>query len=356
MLVLLTGKENADSIRRLPYGGIISKCTQIDSKKRYPDVRCLQRAFGAKILVAVILVFAMLSVAVICVAERKVPTDTEEYATEMTTAITTDAETQELSESTTDNFAVETITETTTLESQTAEVSTEQTTVATTSRTTSNTTEAKVKTDTPKLSDSIVHEYASEAVTDANGYITNSLEFDNITYYKNVCFDRVSAEDNPYMLIEPGWTKQVGEIQLFEGKLTPVYAEQTKSGLSLTLNGKTLFLPNTEAPYSHPNLKPTGRIYTIAFVDFDSDGIREILPVELAYYNDGGTKITRLYSTARFIRVNADMSMTLCGGEAVIADNADDYIYIEDDGVVVYNMDLYKNIAYKLNGNTVVKK
>jgi hypothetical protein len=50
------------------------------------------------------------------------------------------------------------------------------------------------------------------------------------------------------------------------------------------------------------------------------------------------------------------MSMTLCGGEAVIADNADDYIYIEDDGVVVYNMDLYKNIAYKLNGNTVVKK
>jgi hypothetical protein len=359
MLVLLTGKESAGNAHRLPYGGIISKCIRVDSKKRYHNVKDLQKAFGAKRAVGIILVTAILLLTIICLVKHRVSNYTEETAEasiEISTLLTTGAETQALPEVIDTTEA--TTAEVTSLNETTTEVTiSKQTSDLTPSDVTSNTTEA-TKSDTKEQSDSVVHEYASEAVTDANGYITNSLEFDNITYYKNVCFDKVSAEENPYMLIEPGWTKQVGKIQLFEGKLTPVYAEQTQSGINLTIDGKTLFLPNTEkvAHYPNSNLEPTGRIYTIVFCDFDSDGVREILPVELAYYSDGGAKITKLYSTARFIRVNADMSMTLCGGEAVIADNKDDYIYIEEDGVVVYNMDIYKNIAYELKGSTVVKK
>jgi serine/threonine protein kinase len=80
MLVLLTGKESAGNAHRLPYGGIISKCIRIDSKNRYRNVKGLQKAFGEKRAVGIVLVTAILLLTIICLVKHRGSNYTEETA------------------------------------------------------------------------------------------------------------------------------------------------------------------------------------------------------------------------------------------------------------------------------------
>jgi serine/threonine protein kinase len=357
MLVLLTGKENTDSIRRLPYRNIIFKCTQIDSKKRYPNVKSLQHAFGAKIIASAAVIIILISVvSILILTVQSTSTNTPRTSATAPTVDTADdialTTTASVAEITTDTSAIEYTTEVTSIETTSVvEISTELTTTASvpvphtaTSKTVDKSTEITTKADTVNYP------------TDNNGFLLNALFYDSNTVFNYVYYDEVSPQDNPYMIVDVTYPKQTGRVEFAQGKSADVYAEQTADGLNITINGSTQFLPHNNSIEHSPNsdLQPTGYIDTIVFNDIDLDGIKEIMLAEMAYWSPDN-EITPLYSTASFIRVNTDMSMTLCGGEPIIVHSGEGYLNIEYNSLLTIGDTKNMFTTYELRGNDVIK-
>ena len=95
----------------------------------------------------------------------------------------------------------------------------------------------------------------AELPVDDNGYITDALFYDGNIYSGDIYYTDIS-NDNPYMEVYSVAPKQTGKVQFADDCSADVYADLTDTGLNITLNNKTLFLPNTDNVSHYPNTEP----------------------------------------------------------------------------------------------------
>lgn len=374
MLVLLTGKENADSIKGIPYSRIIARCIEVDSTKRYADVKALKAAFGVTkrlLIIAGICTVVILAVVVGSVYSGTGNTfQTQNYAKQEETLTGYDREKREENENSAagDNFerGTETLSENTEgLTSVTTAEDTEGTTSVTTAENTTHdpavispqTENSALDTMTENATEMTSQDMIAELPVDDNGYITDALFYDGNIYSGYIYYTDIS-NDNPYMEVYGVAPKQTGKVQFADDCSADVYADLTDTGLNITLNNKTLFLPNTDNVSHYPNteLEPTTRIYVLVFSDFDQDGTREIFAVEEAFYEETEDNLIPLYSIGRFVRVNKDsLEMTLCSGEEMIMDSGEAEISLWSNSVLVSGCSGMPFVTYELRGNEVIK-
>ncbi len=374
MITLLTGKENADNIKTLPYSGIIARCTAVDSTKRYANVKALQTAITIrKNLVPIAVVSAVLIAAGIAASALTAgdsadtgnyskPQETSEQYTDITAAATKESITEESTVQETEASTEAAIAETETL-TETAMAET-TTTAEATSQTSTQTaaTAPTAQNNTPKVNAEPAAEITTQSLvsqmpTDKNGYILDALFYDGDIYSGYIYYSDISA-DNPYMQLFNEAPKQTGMVDFANNCSADVYANLLETGLNITINNKTLFLPNNNNVkyYMNTDLQPTNHLYVLIFSDFDNDGVKEIFAIEQAFHENGDGRMIILYCTGRFIKVNSStLEMTLCGGETVIADQSWAEIYLCQNCVTVNGASGAPFVTYELRGNNVIK-
>lgn len=368
MLVLLTGKEDADNIKGIPYSRIIARCTEVDSAKRYADVKALKKAFGLKKSLLVIAgIFVVLFAVVVIVysgSENAIYTGTNENQKETLTQSHSDnpEENEKSTVGERSEKGSEIISENGT--ERASEIPEGETSVTAAEKTTQNpamtsppTESSNPSSSTESPTEMTTQDLISQLPVDDNGYITDALFYDGNIYSGYIYYTDIS-NDNPYMEVYCIAPKQTGKVQFADGCSADVYADLTDTGLNITINNKTLFLPNTDNVSHYPNteLEPTTRNYVLVFSDFDQDGTREIFAVEEAFYEDTEGNLTLLYSTGRFVRVNKDnLAMTLCGGEEMIMDSGEAEISLWSNSVLVSGCSGMPFVTYELRGNEVIK-
>ncbi|MGN1318012.1 MAG: serine/threonine-protein kinase [Lachnospirales bacterium] len=355
MIVLLKGKETTKDLKNIPYYNIISKCTEIDSAKRYSDVYKLKSALliSDKIIYCIIASLLIILILLLIIIKAK---NKEEII--KTTEITTE-------------IISETNVETTTIMLQT-EISQATTTEITTLKPNNDTTTLKkgTGTSTPQQSVTPSQKPANTENTTNNSSsqsssTKNQTDYDEntlCTNYENdlgrIYYDGIDPFQNPYINIGEWSPKQVNNITFSQGKSAKVFAEQTTKGLNITINGQTIQCPNTGNVAHTPleNKVPNGRSHTAIFYDFTGDGIKDIFVVEMAYYlGNTADDSDVLYLSGFFIKVNSNLQMTLLGGDKLLCQSGYDQITICPDHILTENTIGTTFLSYKIENDKVIK-
>lgn len=191
----------------------------------------------------------------------------------------------------------------------------------------------------------------------------NDLDYDSDTLcydYKNELID-ITYYDidpilNPYMDLGEWSPKQINTVSFADDKEARVIAEQTEKGLNITINGQTILCPNVQNKYDD-GVQPNGRAHAVMFYDFNNDGIRDIFVVEIAYYiADPVEDSDVLYLSGHFIKVNADLSMEMLGGDKLFCKSGFDEIKIYPEYVITEDSINTGFVSYTIKNDKVVRE
>lgn len=398
MIVLLTGKENAESLKGIPYSRIIGRCIEIDATKRYGNVSRLKAAFLIKrrtaVLLAVLMAFSLLGVGKY-VAVCKTAADNKDVLKETdhpdSEAVTGD---EKKTEATTE--------ETSRAERTTAKV--ETTTAATTAYTTETTTAApaanglsegkkpvrneekpaKAQNNSQSVSVQLPTEKTTEDNTqvgnyfggfavgeliysdsppaaepvpfkannysiDKNGRSVNTVYTGDTNYYGYVFYGDGASDLNQFIDVDINIPKQTNKVLLArDGTTATLDTEMTDKGINISLNGNELFIAKSDDIWHDPfgEISPQGHIYTLAFYDIDMSGMCDIIVMDMMYFVDSDTGgVERMCAMGHIIKVNDDMSISLFEGDEIKLKSSTDCV----------ELTMYDLRTYNWFGNSCVK-
>lgn len=348
MIVLLTGREEKENIKGIPYYRIISKCIQVDSSKRYGNVKKLKMAFNSKqkyVYIAAAIILA--AIAVVILLQGK--SNDNDYSNKDVLEKNITQAINNTQEETTEEAKDMTAEATTLLQKKKPQLNLNQ----------SSEGEKASQSDTGAQSAEYpLSEPKKETQEQNDSFESDTLYYQSKSDFGHLYYDGISPQENPYAEIGDYSPKQVNNINLGSGKTAKVYTEQTSEGLKITINNRSILCPNTNNVAHTPleNTAPNGRLHTAVFYDFNGDGIRDIFVAELAYYiGENADKSSKLYMAGHFVKINPDLTMSILEGDKLICQGGNDSITIRYDMVLTENTLGYTFVNYKVENDRIVK-
>ncbi len=346
MIVLLSGRENAENIDGLPFKRIIEKCIEVDPSKRFANVLKLRKAFSAKYR---IIAFTLAAVFIFALITIYANTDRPSDITESETEITNTAAIETTSEATTESPTVTASSYMTTTEQTTAKQAQEPETKPTV-RQDNSTPKAPV----PSRSDTEENSGVTGRET-RGGYAVDTLLYDKENYFQHIYYDDAFYDTYPYMNVYKYIPKQSNIVYFNDNVYGNVFADETEYGINIEIEGKKLFIPNEpNVSYEESSYAVTDRVHTILFTDMDNDGFKDILNVELAYYSEDDSKgFYKLYVIGTFVKVNKDFSMNIMNGEKIVLLNGSGTLYVGTGRVVAVESNK-EPLYYRVDSGSIV--
>lgn len=378
MITLLTGRENADNIKALPYSRIIARCTAVDSSKRYKSVAALRKKFyinyillGCGIIIGILIASAIILYAIgsnttappdalpagnITNAQKEHKTNAEITYLEESSVfsetsaaekITTEEQTT-VSQTTEQTTAMAETTTQYTVQAETAAQSSAQTKMSTQPKknfTISPSVDTNISLNSADSNNSskylritpegiqfveddeepkiyynqlefVPHKYSAFCGnSNAKHYITN-MEEENFDYEKY------------YHIALSGVRHYNADVELSDTLKADIYTEKTDNCLNISINdGSLLSIPEYQ-PAEDPDLYAEAyRYYSLSYIDFDSDGTKDIFIVESIYdpYHD---KYTSPYNVHTFVKIKPDLTMEILENDTPIIEYPEDIEYL----------------------------
>ncbi|MBQ8941003.1 MAG: serine/threonine protein kinase [Firmicutes bacterium] len=373
MLVLLSGRETADSINRLKYARIIKKCTQVDSDKRFSSVISLKNSF-AVIKFKIFLILIGLIIACIFVYHICKPTSNADILKNDTVII--------IDESTTDKETViettETVTEPSTeatSEAVTEPVSQTQTEVSTTAQAETKSPSQPKPVQETKPVQEVKPEITTEAphtdsqtdeiivTADSDGYTHNYGYFGSSTRFGSLHTLDYDIQGTYFFEIKDEYfTKQkMGYYPFgYDDRLEVIAAEADENGISLSVGEHSVYIPHSNTDYVQTQYKPESTFYEVMYYDIGSDGIYDLVVIETGIYDISDP--LPLYAVIHPITVNENLELTKCGGDVIALHDKIHYAEIKGEKIRVHydthlGGDLYSLAmrTYSIENNTVIQ-
>ena len=344
MVVLLSGRESLDKVKKLPYSNIIKKCIKVDADDRYKNAVALKNAFNKIYLVVAIMAItavmaAVLTINHICADKNDFPKENIiNLPTESTTAVEeTQSILMEESVEITTEMPIQQVTETT-ISTTTVELQTkpaEQTTQAPPPLIKKQESISEVTTAATAANDG----GQKPVGKDNEGYAHNYGYFGTSTRFGTL-FTRMDEGYGTYILEcrDENVSKQKADFYVYKdnSRIETLVVDTAENGINLSLCGEDIFIPKTEnAEYIKTQYVPESTFYEIMYCDLDYDGIFDMLAVEMGVYDILDAK--PLYAVIHPIKVNEDVQMTLCKGDKIALYDTEQSAEVLANRIITYN-------------------